>query len=719
MTGSTRSSRRSSTPAQPSAASASRASWSRRGAARAHPTPDPRRGRGGPRRQPVSLRRLRADHRGGAGRSRRTTHETTRRATGRGAVGRPGRERGAAVSVGEPAPRVGGRARVTGEQQYVADLPHDDVLHVKLVALDVARARIGSIDTTAALRIPGVRLVTTAARLAPPDAPLRSAAPRSARARHRRDEVPRRARRRGRRGDPRRCRGGGGTRLGRVRGAARTPRHRAGTRRRRAARPGSIPPSRRPVCRHQRPPRAPSWLGRRRGRGRRPGAGRRRGHIRLPDGHPVRDRAPCLHGRPRRRRHRGLERDPAPVLAPARHRRLARPAALEGPRLRTRPRRGVRWQTAREVRAAARVHGARHGPARSPRAHARGNVPGRPPGSVRGPRPNRVPARRHDRLPRHRGQLPHRGVRRHRRPDRRQGQLHLQRPVPRAERPHPRSQRALSHRALDRVPRLRQPAADLGGRIEHERGGARARHRPARSAASEPRRTRRGIHPARHAGRWRLGPGRRAGGRDDRLADADTARSRSRHRGRAQVRANDRPVVLDGPPPDRRQRRRLRRHVRHGPGGPDDLCPDRRAGTGRTARLGDRRHGRHRGRAVRPADLGQPVVRADGKRRAGGLSRHPGEAPGDGRRPRGRRRVVGGDRGRRGPDRRSIDAHQGRRRARPRDGSVARSPASASRARRPSRTTRSAGPRRSTSSTRPRSRRASTATQATSRSIAT
>ncbi|MFL5750863.1 MAG: xanthine dehydrogenase family protein molybdopterin-binding subunit [Chloroflexota bacterium] len=65
------------------------------------------------------------------------------------------------MSVGDPAARVGGRARVTGEQQYVADLPHDDALHVKLVALDVARARIDRIDASAALDVPGVRLVMT------------------------------------------------------------------------------------------------------------------------------------------------------------------------------------------------------------------------------------------------------------------------------------------------------------------------------------------------------------------------------------------------------------------------------------------------------------------------------------------------------------------------------------------------------------------------------
>jgi CO/xanthine dehydrogenase Mo-binding subunit len=58
-------------------------------------------------------------------------------------------------------PRVGGLDRVTGAQQYVADLPHDDALHVKLITLDVARARVKRIDTSAALRVPGVRLVMT------------------------------------------------------------------------------------------------------------------------------------------------------------------------------------------------------------------------------------------------------------------------------------------------------------------------------------------------------------------------------------------------------------------------------------------------------------------------------------------------------------------------------------------------------------------------------
>src|SRR5688572_27858504 len=70
--------------------------------------------------------------------------------------------------VGTSPSRVGGTQRVTGQQAYVADLDLEDVLHVKLVTLDVARARIGAIDTSAALVVPGVRLVMTAAELPQP-----------------------------------------------------------------------------------------------------------------------------------------------------------------------------------------------------------------------------------------------------------------------------------------------------------------------------------------------------------------------------------------------------------------------------------------------------------------------------------------------------------------------------------------------------------------------
>jgi CO/xanthine dehydrogenase Mo-binding subunit len=70
--------------------------------------------------------------------------------------------------VGTGAPRGGGLERVTGSQRYVADLPIEDTLHVKLVTVDAARARIDRIDANAALALPGVRAVFTARDLPDP-----------------------------------------------------------------------------------------------------------------------------------------------------------------------------------------------------------------------------------------------------------------------------------------------------------------------------------------------------------------------------------------------------------------------------------------------------------------------------------------------------------------------------------------------------------------------
>ncbi len=72
------------------------------------------------------------------------------------------------TAVGSSAARVGGVERVTGRQAYVADIHLEDTLHVKLMTLDVARARIGAIDTSAACDVPGVRLVMTPADLPRP-----------------------------------------------------------------------------------------------------------------------------------------------------------------------------------------------------------------------------------------------------------------------------------------------------------------------------------------------------------------------------------------------------------------------------------------------------------------------------------------------------------------------------------------------------------------------
>ncbi len=70
--------------------------------------------------------------------------------------------------VGTSPQRVGGYERVTGVQEYVADIHLTDVLQAKLVTLDCAHARIVSIDTSAAERVPGVRLVMTATDLPQP-----------------------------------------------------------------------------------------------------------------------------------------------------------------------------------------------------------------------------------------------------------------------------------------------------------------------------------------------------------------------------------------------------------------------------------------------------------------------------------------------------------------------------------------------------------------------
>src|SRR5436309_11164081 len=64
--------------------------------------------------------------------------------------------------------RLGGIERVTGAQKYAADLRLDNVLHVKLVTLPCARARLKAIDISEAARVSGVRCVMTAADLPQP-----------------------------------------------------------------------------------------------------------------------------------------------------------------------------------------------------------------------------------------------------------------------------------------------------------------------------------------------------------------------------------------------------------------------------------------------------------------------------------------------------------------------------------------------------------------------
>ena len=70
--------------------------------------------------------------------------------------------------VGGSPRRVGGQDRVTGLQRYVADIHLPDELHASLVTVPCARARIVAIDTSAAERVPGVRLIVSAADLPQP-----------------------------------------------------------------------------------------------------------------------------------------------------------------------------------------------------------------------------------------------------------------------------------------------------------------------------------------------------------------------------------------------------------------------------------------------------------------------------------------------------------------------------------------------------------------------
>ncbi len=63
--------------------------------------------------------------------------------------------------IGASPHRVGGVDRVTGAQKYVADIQLEDVLHIKLVTLDVARARIRAIDTAKASQAAEVVAVIT------------------------------------------------------------------------------------------------------------------------------------------------------------------------------------------------------------------------------------------------------------------------------------------------------------------------------------------------------------------------------------------------------------------------------------------------------------------------------------------------------------------------------------------------------------------------------
>ncbi len=70
--------------------------------------------------------------------------------------------------IGASLPRTGGEERVTGALEYTADVKLAGFLHAKLVTVDAARARLISIDKSAAEVVTGVQLVMTAADLPQP-----------------------------------------------------------------------------------------------------------------------------------------------------------------------------------------------------------------------------------------------------------------------------------------------------------------------------------------------------------------------------------------------------------------------------------------------------------------------------------------------------------------------------------------------------------------------
>jgi CO/xanthine dehydrogenase Mo-binding subunit len=64
-------------------------------------------------------------------------------------------------TVGRSVPRLEGRDKLTGRAVYVDDMTRPRMLHAALVLAAHAHARIGSIDISAALALPGVRAVLT------------------------------------------------------------------------------------------------------------------------------------------------------------------------------------------------------------------------------------------------------------------------------------------------------------------------------------------------------------------------------------------------------------------------------------------------------------------------------------------------------------------------------------------------------------------------------
>ncbi len=64
-----------------------------------------------------------------------------------------------ARTLGQPLDRVDGPLKVSGQARYAAEHPADDLLHGSVICSVIARGRITAIDASAALALPGVKLV--------------------------------------------------------------------------------------------------------------------------------------------------------------------------------------------------------------------------------------------------------------------------------------------------------------------------------------------------------------------------------------------------------------------------------------------------------------------------------------------------------------------------------------------------------------------------------
>src|SRR5206468_9942697 len=68
-------------------------------------------------------------------------------------------------AIGLPRRRLDGEAKVRGTTRYAADLPLPGLLHARPVLAPHAHARIAALNSAAALEVPGVVAVLTAADL--------------------------------------------------------------------------------------------------------------------------------------------------------------------------------------------------------------------------------------------------------------------------------------------------------------------------------------------------------------------------------------------------------------------------------------------------------------------------------------------------------------------------------------------------------------------------